>query len=335
MLPISFIQSRIAPSRPLVPMIPTGKELYYQGPFLPVKKYSLSRNIQQFPYGEQSGRVGNHDMRLRLCDVDTVKNNLPYQSSKNLFKQLTVAQTGQTSSLSKQPHVDALKQVILAGTQLLLEVERLSRFPSNIPNATSIRPASLVVYQEKPNANPKILKKLPLLEHKPLSDWPFRLIANGTKELAAKESSFIALNAFMQFLASLDDLSRVRPIKSVRETAHFLENTLHGARQLKFSKVETHRMQQVAKLYGYENDLTAYLSETYQLIQDTQATLKQEEQQHGTPAIKLGILYYNPESPNTQKIQDVSALFPACDFKVFLSPSEQLRDRLEELYYLA
>lgn len=331
-------QSTTVPSLSVLHLSPTSTGFAFHRPLLPVKKHSLSRNIREFPYGERASRQQAHAIQARLCDVDPVKNNLPYQQSKDLFKQLAVVQAEHVPSLIQQPHLEALKQIMLVGTQLLLEIERLSRHPSKIPNATLIRPASLVVYQEQKHAEPKVLKELSLPEPKPVSFWPFRTIANVTRDMAAESGIFspsFVLNAFMQGLAGLNDLTRARPLKSACESVNVLHNTLQGARQLKFSKVETHRMQQAAKLYGYEDDLTAYLSETYGLIQNAQTALKQATQKHKDSIVKLGIRYYDPELPSTRKIQDVSALFPGCDVKAFLPSIEQLRDRLEELYYLA
>lgn len=338
MLSIFSTQSTTAPSLSAMPLAPSGKGLAFHRSILPVKKHPLSRNIREFPYGKRTSRKQIPAIHARLCDVDIVKNNLPYQQSKDLFNYLAEVQAEHVPSLIKQPHAKALKQIILVGTQLLLEVDRLSRHPSYIPNATHIRPASLVVYREQPDMEPEILKELSLPEPKPMSYWPFRPIANITKEMAAETgilSPVFVLNAFMQALAWLDDLTRTRPVKSTCETANLMQNTLQGVRQLKFSKVETHRMQAAAKIYGYENDLTTYLPEIYRLIQNTQTSLKQAKQKYGDSNVKLGIWHYDSELPSTRKIQDVSALFPGCDIKAFLPSIEQMRDQLEELYYIA
>lgn len=269
----------------------------------------------------------------RLCDTKPIKNTVPYRNSKKLLTQLSPFLIPEVAGLAKEGHSEALKRLILVGSQLLDEQNQLSKHPTGIPGVMSIHPTSLILYRIQNDSKPQVLYTVPELKIKEFT-WPFRQVANITQDWASGKSPLSAefgINLAMQSLAALNDLATQGPRAIICRTAHLLENSILGFNKLAFSAPEFERLKGSAFKHGYSNDVSEFIPEVYVLMQNIVQSMERLGSSN-TP-LKLGISYCDPKDPKKTAIKDVSALFPECDLNAFLPEIERLRDQLEDLYY--
>jgi hypothetical protein len=307
----------------------------------PLRQYSsLNAGSMALPPRKSSPlsqkRLG--PIQARFNDRESIGNKIPYQQSQRLLEAIDFRLAKPGAPLAKVAHPEALKQLLMVGTQLLSEMERLSRHPSTTPGAFTIEPTHLVIYKPKVNAEPHILETLPGLEVNSATNWHFRMLANITKDWAKDSSPFssvAAINLMMQSVSAILDLASWKPIAGFSQAREYLNNGLHGAKDLNFSAVERERLKEVANYYGYREFLPDYMTELYKFMNTAHSRYAQAVS--GSPAepVRLGIAYSDPKHPDQVKVKDMNQLFPGCDLKSFLPKIDQHRGQLEDLFYKA